>query len=181
MTRDAEHAGHDLYLALQICDPWVRAANQKWPSKSGFTTGKFATHDPPLATCDSWLRGVTNRYSTLINHDLGHLKSRIVSDKLRVVSLPVMTCGLESCTWLAHTYLTNNKSGVWDKNCVLLVPSNESRLMAAYCLHTQWPSNANRQHYETWSSLVQAYLKHLIHCGLVTPYGDRDLGQHWLR
>ena len=21
----------------------------------------------------------------------------------------------------------------------------------------------------------------LIHCGLVTPYGDRDLGQHWLR
>ena len=21
----------------------------------------------------------------------------------------------------------------------------------------------------------------LTHCGLVTPYGDRDLGQHWLR
>ena len=20
----------------------------------------------------------------------------------------------------------------------------------------------------------------LTHCGLVTPYGDRDLGQHWL-
>ena len=21
----------------------------------------------------------------------------------------------------------------------------------------------------------------LTHCGLVMPYGDRDLGQHWLR
>ena len=21
----------------------------------------------------------------------------------------------------------------------------------------------------------------LTHCGLVTPYGDTDLGQHWLR
>ena len=21
----------------------------------------------------------------------------------------------------------------------------------------------------------------LTHCGLVTPYGERDLGQHWLR
>ena len=24
-------------------------------------------------------------------------------------------------------------------------------------------------------------LKHLTHCGLVTPYGDIDLGLHWLR
>ena len=23
--------------------------------------------------------------------------------------------------------------------------------------------------------------RQLIDCGLVTPYGDRDLGQHWLR
>ena len=38
-----------------------------------------------------------------------------------------------------------------------------------------------------WS--VETYLKHLsangklclTHCGLVRPYGDRDLGQHWLR
>ena len=22
---------------------------------------------------------------------------------------------------------------------------------------------------------------HLTHCGLVTPYGDRDMDQHWLR
>ena len=26
-----------------------------------------------------------------------------------------------------------------------------------------------------------AYNKFLTHCGLVAPYGDRDLGQHWLR
>ena len=27
----------------------------------------------------------------------------------------------------------------------------------------------------------QSILTKLTHCGLVTPYGDRDLGQHWLR
>ena len=25
------------------------------------------------------------------------------------------------------------------------------------------------------------FVKEFTHCGLVTPYGDKDLGQHWLR
>ena len=28
---------------------------------------------------------------------------------------------------------------------------------------------------------VSCRFMRLAHCGLVTPYGDRDLGQHWLR
>ena len=28
--------------------------------------------------------------------------------------------------------------------------------------------------------LIDAYLCNLTHCGLVTPYGDKDLDQHWL-
>ena len=28
---------------------------------------------------------------------------------------------------------------------------------------------------------LQLHVLDLTHCGLVTPYGDRDLGQHWLR
>ena len=28
---------------------------------------------------------------------------------------------------------------------------------------------------------VTVWHHELTHCGLVTPYGDRDLGQHWLR
>ena len=26
-----------------------------------------------------------------------------------------------------------------------------------------------------------AFTQRLTHCGLMMPYGDRDLGQHWLR
>ena len=29
--------------------------------------------------------------------------------------------------------------------------------------------------------LFHAVYHQLTHCGLVTPYGDIDLGQHWLR
>ena len=30
-------------------------------------------------------------------------------------------------------------------------------------------------------NLVQVRDEWLTHCGLVTSYGDRDIGQHWLR
>ena len=29
--------------------------------------------------------------------------------------------------------------------------------------------------------LLTYHQKYLTHCGLVTPYGNKDLGQHWLR
>ena len=29
--------------------------------------------------------------------------------------------------------------------------------------------------------LGEWYIQNLTHCGLMTPYGDIDLGQHWLR
>ena len=32
-----------------------------------------------------------------------------------------------------------------------------------------------------WFANVSASLNELTHCGLVTPYGDIDLGQHWVR
>ena len=32
-----------------------------------------------------------------------------------------------------------------------------------------------------WRFYVSHGLNELTYCGLVTPYGDRDLGQHWLR
>ena len=32
--------------------------------------------------------------------------------------------------------------------------------------------------YVPWNMLTDLYL--LTHCGLVMPYGDLDLGQHWL-
>ena len=31
-----------------------------------------------------------------------------------------------------------------------------------------------------WITIEKSFIK-LSHCGLVTPYGNRDLGQHWLR
>ena len=31
-----------------------------------------------------------------------------------------------------------------------------------------------------WFDTCQFHPYSLTHCGLVTPYGDRDLGQHWL-
>ena len=31
------------------------------------------------------------------------------------------------------------------------------------------------------SHFVQSPIYLLTHCGLVTTYGDKDLGQHWLR
>ena len=39
-----------------------------------------------------------------------------------------------------------------------------------WCIMHQW----NR-----FLVLVGAIITHLTHCGLVTPYGGRDLGQHW--
>ena len=32
-----------------------------------------------------------------------------------------------------------------------------------------------------WTSMITLKSKCLTHCGLVTPYGDINLGQHWLR
>ena len=35
--------------------------------------------------------------------------------------------------------------------------------------------------YEAWDLTVNLLHDELTHCGLMTPYGDRDLGQHLLR
>ena len=34
---------------------------------------------------------------------------------------------------------------------------------------------------DSMAVLVMTKFITLTHCGLVTPYGDKDLGQHWLR
>ena len=33
---------------------------------------------------------------------------------------------------------------------------------------------------EIWK-WISNFIPHLTHCGLVTPYGDREPGQHWLK
>ena len=43
-----------------------------------------------------------------------------------------------------------------------------------------WPRSTSHRLFMLCCVLLWFHLS-LTHCGLVTPYGDRDLGQHWLR
>ena len=43
-----------------------------------------------------------------------------------------------------------------------------------WCWYLQFIWGLGTQIWNLWVMI-------LTHCGLVTPYGDRDLGQHWLR
>ena len=45
-------------------------------------------------------------------------------------------------------------------------------------------SNLNGCTVEVWrwiSNFIPLIIMDLTHCGLVTPYGNKDLGQHWLK
>ena len=44
-----------------------------------------------------------------------------------------------------------------------------------------WSYNHNQMKQNNIVSQSYGTYCTLTHCGLVTPYGDRDLGQHWLR
>ena len=45
----------------------------------------------------------------------------------------------------------------------------------------RWYLNHHYHEYAISPCTHHAYNVSLTHCGLVTPYGDTDLGQHWLR
>ena len=54
-------------------------------------------------------------------------------------------------------------------------PATFSNLLATTI--TWYNTDTNRMQFTAKVQTVNL----LTHCGLVTPYGDRDLGQHWLR
>ena len=57
--------------------------------------------------------------------------------------------------------------------------------MCNWCLYKFGQMPGYQCLFEIWQQMkfVWSYFSviMLTHCGLVTPYGDRDLGQHWLR
>ena len=46
---------------------------------------------------------------------------------------------------------------------------------------TLWIFSQNTELWNLWLGSNKLGSPSLTHCGLMTPYGDRDLGQHWLR
>ena len=58
-------------------------------------------------------------------------------------------------------------------------PSNKKNSKKFTCSKLHYKSR--RGHRVNWHRCNQTFTAVLTHCGLMTPYGDIDLGQHWLR
>ena len=70
------------------------------------------------------------------------------------------------------------------KSCDIQLRAISQEIPKAAILDISWKLLIQDQdfRYKGWFRLVVFPHKGLLtHCGLVTSYGDRDLGQHWLR
>ena len=72
--------------------------------------------------------------------------------------------------WVNEVYTLSNK--------VNIVPDDALAIQGIIRLYTDWKMTSFTNHLYGW---ISATCVILTHCGLVTPYGDIDLGQHWHR
>ena len=131
----------------------------------------FKSLDCPLALAAAGMNQRFTRYPPVINHNLGwcNWDSNVFHNKLQSchfsMGLSAFTCFMHE--QLIRFYLHGSCGAI--KICSMLIITLAGPKTTSNDLSNQ------RFHRSFWSMGFNT------HCGLVTPYGVRDLGQHWLR
>ena len=143
-----------------------------------------------------WIRGYPHHTFNIniIKHDISlfnipHMFQYEILSCGIAMSLRYRNCMIGVYVWLSHNpAITSNIR-------VLYPLFLHGKRLTHWCLITHTCVNDLSQHWFRWCPvtcfshhfLKQCYfvlnstINNLTHNGTVTPYGDRDLGQHWLR
>ena len=94
----------------------------------------------------------------------------------------MMACGVTRLQWVNSLWVTNEtRLSIYIVHCKIKLKHDMMKL----CIWLQLSSSKRAKYHpaQYWYiyNIIYDICKTLIHCGLVTPYGDIDLGQHGLR
>ena len=78
-----------------------------------------------------------------------------------------------------HNISLDHQIRLWQKMLYKPLDYHELRILQKFSDFVLNDSESLQPFFRQWNPFPSCMI--LIHWGLVTPYGDRDLGQHWFR
>ena len=117
---------------------------------------------------------------------IGHRQWLVFHYSLQINSFPPWQNDCHFVDDIIECIFTNEKFRILIQISLKFVPKGPINRKSALVQVMAWQWAGDKPlHDQCWPSSPMHVCSirgdQLTHCGLVTPYGDRDLGQHWLR